>query len=66
MKIIDVPIFNEDGSIKFTQVVGPEEAQMLLQFAINFLVSTGMSVRVLMADKDKDSDELQIPLELND
>ena len=43
MKIIDVPIFNDDGSIQFTQSVRPEEAQVLLQFAINFLAQTGMN-----------------------
>ena len=43
MKIIDVPIYNEDGSVQFTQSVRPEEAQALLQFAINFLAQMGMN-----------------------
>lgn len=56
MKIIDVPVFNEDGSIKFTSVVNAEEAQTLLQFAINFLANTGMTVQMLtkrVADEEE-------------
>jgi hypothetical protein len=48
MKVIDVPVFNEDGSVRFTQVITAQEAQALLQFAINFLASTGMSVSMLV------------------
>lgn len=44
MKIIDVPVYNKDGSVQFTQSVSPEEAQHLLGFAINFLAATGMHV----------------------
>jgi hypothetical protein len=44
MKILDVPIYNDDGSIKFTQQVSPQEAQALLQFAINFMAATGLNV----------------------
>lgn len=43
MKIKEVPVFNEDGSIEYIQVVGPEEAQQLLQFALNFFVAHGFS-----------------------
>lgn len=45
MKILEVPVYDEDGGIKFTQYVSPEEAQSLLQFAINFLLATGMHAR---------------------
>lgn len=41
MKVINVPKFNNDGSIECTVVVGPEEARELLQFAINFLAGVG-------------------------
>ncbi len=41
MKIIEVPIFNEDGSIQTTQTYSPEEAQRLLQFAANFMMGVG-------------------------
>ncbi len=53
MKILEVPIFNDDGSIKFTQYVSPEEAQHLLQFAINFLAATGMNVKMMIAKGDE-------------
>ena len=49
MKIIDVPIYNEDGSIQFTQSISPEEAQALLQFSINFLTATGMYSKIVQA-----------------
>lgn len=44
MKIIDVPVFEEDGSIKFTQSISPEEAKALLTFSLNFLTAQGMNV----------------------
>jgi hypothetical protein len=50
MKILDVPVYNDDGSIKFTQQVSPQEAQALLQFAINFMAATGLNVT--MNDKN--------------
>jgi hypothetical protein len=56
MKIIDVPVFNEDGSVKFTQVLTAAEAQVLLQFALNFLASTGLSVKV-MVDRAKQDEQ---------
>jgi len=44
MKIIDVPVYNDDGSVQFTQKISPEEAQHLLTFAINFMAATGQHV----------------------
>ena len=55
MKIVEVPVFNDDGSIKFTAQVNPEQAQALLQFAYNFLVATGMTVRTLISNQNKES-----------
>ena len=49
MKILEVPIFDDKGGIKFTQYVSPEEAQHLLQFAINFLAATGSNVQMMIA-----------------
>ncbi len=43
MKVIEVPVFNDDGSVKLTQLLSPEEAKTLLQFALNFLAATGLS-----------------------
>lgn len=45
----EVPVFNDDGSVRVQVVIGPEEAAHLLQFAINFLVSTGMAAQYAVA-----------------
>lgn len=58
MKIIDVPIYNDDGSVKFTQQVSPQEAQALLQFAINFMAATGLSAHQMMAKSTETQQEL--------
>jgi hypothetical protein len=47
MQIIEIPVFNEDGSIKVTHLVSPEEAKTLLQFALNFLASAGLTTAML-------------------
>jgi len=60
MKIIDVPVYNEDGSLQFTQSVSPQEAQALLQFAINFNLAVGMSSGVSIGtaeDEDVEFDD---------
>lgn len=44
MKILEIPVINEDGSILFTQYVGPEEAKTLLSFALNALAHQGLQV----------------------
>ena len=41
MKIIEVPVFNEDGSVQTVNKYTPEETQYLLQFAVNYLMSMG-------------------------
>jgi hypothetical protein len=68
MKIIEVPIFNEDGSIQIMQKVSPEEAQTLLQFALNFLATTGLvaSGAVSMQMVEEDAMEERIKVGLND
>ena len=53
MKIIEVPIFNEDGSIKVTQLVSPEEAQTLLAFAINFMLAVGNNAKINVIDPNQ-------------
>ncbi len=57
MKIIDIPIFNQDGSIQFTQQVSPEEAQVLLQFAINFLTQTGVNQYAIPVETERKLDD---------
>jgi hypothetical protein len=44
VKIIEVPEFQEDGSVKVVHMLSEREAQYLLQFAVNFLLSTGQNV----------------------
>jgi hypothetical protein len=51
MQIIDVPVYNDDGSVQFTQKVSPEEAQHLLTFAINFLASAGWALQKAKAEQ---------------
>jgi len=46
MKIIEVPIFNDDGSVQATQLYSPEEAQRLLQFAVNFMLAVGNTATI--------------------
>lgn len=72
---VDIPVFNEDGSIKFTQTCNADEAKHLLQFALNFLVATGMSAHIMsggtVEDDEDDAAEfdegaIQWPTETND
>ena len=48
MRTVDVPVFYEDGSVHFTQVLTEKEVQVLLQFALNFLVASGLSVHTFV------------------
>lgn len=59
MKIIEVPIFNDDGSVQTTQTYSAEEAKTLLQFAANFMMGIGNNVIA-------NSKPPQEPHELND
>lgn len=61
MKVIEVPIFNDDGSVKLTQLLSPEEAQSLLQFAVNFLTASGMMATYAVTKK-KDDPQMESPL----
>lgn len=54
MKIIDVPVFEDDGSVKFTQSVSPEEAKALLTFALNFLAAQGYAAHMLAQQGDEE------------
>ena len=55
MKIIEVPIFNADGSVNALMKVGPEEAQKLLEFAVNFMMATG---HIAMANISSEEDNV--------
>jgi hypothetical protein len=41
--VVDVPVRNEDGSIKFNVTMDDKQIQSILQFGLNFLVATGMA-----------------------
>lgn len=64
MKVLEVPVFNDDGSVKVTHALSPDEAQTLLQFALNFLTATGLNTTILVGKQQEDSEE-ELP-EFND
>ena len=55
---IDVPVFNEDGSVKYTQTMSPDEAQAVLQFALNFLVTSGLAANYAVFNKNEGDEEV--------
>lgn len=55
IKLIEVPIYNDDGSVKITQEISPSEAQTLLAFALNFLVSTGLAANIGISVEDQEN-----------
>lgn len=46
MKLIDVPIYNQEGELQFTSVLTMEEVQVLLQFAINLKMAMASQMGV--------------------
>lgn len=58
MRVIEVPILNDDGSVNIVQQVSAEEAQHLLQFAINFMMAIGASQKVGIVPLDDSKAEL--------
>jgi hypothetical protein len=59
MKIIEVPVFDDNGGLQYTAVVSPEEAKDLLQFALNFAQVIRRNTQI-----NTFSDEINV--ELND
>jgi hypothetical protein len=66
MQIIEVPIYNEDGSVRVVQKLAAEEAQHLLQFALNFLVSSGLAANYAVQKAEEESEDGQLDLPLDD
>lgn len=64
---LEVPVFNEDGSVKFTVNCEEKQAQVLLQFALNFLVATGMYAAQTAGEIEDDIAEhgkqMELPLQ---
>lgn len=50
MKVIEVPVYNDDGSVKATMLLSPEETKTLLQFAINFLAASGLAASATVVE----------------
>jgi hypothetical protein len=63
--IIDVPVRNEDGTIRATLTMDEQQMQAILQFGLNFLLATGLaaSYGVSMPGEKEDP---QMPLKFND
>lgn len=57
MRIIEVPVFNEDGSVRLVQEMNPEEAQHILQFAMNFLIANGLAVNYAVQGVEETEEE---------
>lgn len=53
MNIIKVTRINDDGSVAFEAMYGPEEARMVLEIGTNFLLANGAQV----LDDEDDDDE---------
>jgi len=43
---IEVPVFNDDGSVKFTATLSEQQASVLLQFAMNLAMATGIAAHL--------------------
>jgi hypothetical protein len=54
VKIIEIPVFNADGSIHAIVKVSPEESQKLLEFAVNFMMATGHIAMSKAAEAEAD------------
>lgn len=57
MKLSDL-VEDKEGNITFNMKATKEEAEHLMQFAINFLVSTGFSA--VIADEEEDMSQLSL------
>jgi hypothetical protein len=62
---IDVPVFNEDGSVQYVQTMSPDEAQAVLQFALNFLVTSGLAINYALVKSNKGDNEQVDPAKMN-
>lgn len=54
MKIIEVPVFGDDGSITAKMQYSPEEAQRLLQFATNFFMMIGNTSVIMKENAEEE------------
>ena len=59
---IDIPHRDEAGNLKFTVTLNEEQTQALLQFALNFLMASGLAANFGIIVPD----ENEIPQQLDD
>lgn len=59
MKLEETPVFNDDGSVKYTLILDEAQQRTLLQFALNFLVATGLAANygINLANVNDDESE---------
>ncbi len=57
MNIIDVPKYDEEGNIVATLQIPMEQAQVLLQFALNFMAAVGVQSAMAVAEPDREFDD---------
>jgi len=58
MQVTNLTTFN-DGNVTITMTASKEEAHMLTQFALNYLISVGLSA---VQEDDEDDEEGQLDL----
>ena len=58
--ILDVPVINEDGSVKFTAHLTAEQTQVLLQFSIAYLLQAGL-VKVSGEEAELNLAQMELP-----
>ena len=61
---IDVPVYDEDGTVKFNASLSEGELQAVLQFGLNLAIASGIS-NTLGVHIDDDEDTDYEPSELN-
>jgi len=66
MRILEVPLIDKDDNITAIVQLKMEEAQTLLQFALNFLASSGLAVNYAIKDKiDEEADDRPTQLDMD-
>ncbi len=57
MQVINVPIFNDDGSVKCELSLSGPELKEVLQFGLNMAVASGVAQHIgLLLDGDEDEE----------
>lgn len=54
---IEVPVFNDDGSLSFTASLSENEVKTILQFGLNMAVAMGIASQMGILTPNGDGDE---------